>query len=556
MLRLLIVDDEATILDGLVELFHEVALPDLEINYAGSGLQALRTIEQNKIDIVLTDIRMPAMSGLELFDRIRTYYPRCKVIFLTGYSDFQYVQEVLRKGGVDYVLKMDGDEQIVESVKKAIASLYEHLDQERLIREAKDKMRRLLPIMHKELVQYLILGEPYSEEALAQRFVDLNIPLKANLPVLMVVGKADSWDDTLKPSERALLSFAIQNIMEEFMPSSLTSLAILLDSSFHVLWLIQPNPDLPDTAERTSDPSDDSQPTIEHLLHCLLESSQQAAHNFLKLPLSFAASDWVSWTDLGKVYGHLNEMSYRSAGIGMEIAFLHAHREADQEADRQMDDELRMKLRRFVILESHLENSRESEFKKELQSLLHSVHNNLTSLPLRLEVFQRISNLFLSYINRVQYNSVHTDAKAMEYLTRFDLHPSWEHLTDYFLRLTDDLFTHRQKTQTDRGLEIVVQINGYIERNLSNDLSLGRLARVVYLNPAYLSRLYKQVSGIGLSDFVTEKRMATAKEILRSTDMKIQDIASAVGLDSPSYFARLFKRMTSMSPQEYREAIL
>jgi len=549
MLRLLIVDDEATILDGLVELFHEIALPDLEIYYAGSGLQALKIIEQNKIDIVLTDIRMPGMSGMELFDRIRANYPRCKVVFLTGYSDFQYVQEVLRKGGVDYVLKMDGDEQIVDAVKKAIVATYADLDKERLIREAGERMRETLPIMQRELVQYLILGEPYAKESLAQRFAELDIRLKPDFPVLMIVGKADGWNEALKPSEKALLSYAVQNIMEEFMPPSFARFAVALDSAFHMLWLIQPEQDWPDEAGEPF-----AAPTIERRLQDLLESTQQAARNYLRLSLSFAASGRLDWDDLGKAYSRLNDLSYRSAGIGMEIAFLQDQRDAVKEPARLMNDEVRLKLRRFVILEAHLEHNRESEFKRELSVLLRGVADARAPQPLCLEVFHKVANLFLSYINRMQYDNIYEDAGTVGYLTRFDLHASWDELSDYFLKLADELFIRRQKTQTDRGLEIVEQINGYIARNLSGDLSLARLGRVVFLNPAYLSRLYKQISGVGLSDFVTEQRMAKAKEILRSTEMKVQDVAAAVGLDSPSYFARLFKRMTSLSPQEFRES--
>lgn len=540
MLRLLIVDDEATILDGLVELFHEAALPDLEINYASSGLQALKLIQMSKIDIVLTDIRMPGMSGLELFDCIRADYPRCRVVFLTGYNDFQYVQEVLRKGGVDYVLKMDGDDEIIAAVQKAIAAIGEDMDKERLIREARDRMRATVPLMQRELVQYLILGEPLSQETLAHRFAELDIPLKPDLPVFMVAGRTDSWNETLKPSEKALLSFAVQNIMEEFMPPSFSCLAVTLDSTFHMLWLIQPQSDmLASTEQRLQD---------------LLESTQQAARSFLKLPLSFAASGEMAWTELGRTYGRLSELSYRSAGIGLEIAFLQDQRELVKEPGRQINDELRLKLRRFVFLEAHLDNHRESEFKRELSVLLHSVADTRAPLPIRLEVFHKVASLFLSYMNRMPYEDMDDSSLTMQLLTRFDLHASWDELSRYFLAFADELFIRRQKTQTDRGLEIIAQINSYIERNLASDLSLTRLGRVVFLNPAYLSRLYKQISGNGLSDVVTEKRMAKAKEILRTTDMKVQDVAAAVGLESPSYFARLFKRMTSLSPQEYRES--
>jgi two-component system response regulator YesN len=90
---------------------------------------------------------------------------------------------------------------------------------------------------------------------------------------------------------------------------------------------------------------------------------------------------------------------------------------------------------------------------------------------------------------------------------------------------------------------------------LSEDLSLTKLGELVYLNPVYLSRLYKQTTGIGLSEYVTQVRLDKANVLLKETNMKIQDIAAAVGFESAAYFSRFFKKEMHVTPNEYRESV-
>jgi len=544
MLRLLIVDDEAILLDGLVELFREWGTDayGMEVYRANSALNALKIMENNKMDIVLTDIRMPVMSGLELFDIIRERYTACKVIFLTGYNDFNYIQEVLRKGGVDYVLKMDGDHEIIRSVEKAIAEIGKEMDVERLLMEAQQSMRQLRPVLVKEYMTNMLLGEHITESELRLRFQELEIELAPDKLLYMAIGNTEESGEPLRPSEKALFSFAIQNISRELFGDQVRFIAFSLQPN-KTLWLMQ---------TQSEDNADSSVPRS---LQDALESLQHAVKQFLKLRLSVVCSGLFEWKEMGSIYDRLDRLLYLGAGGSEAIAYLDHSTDASLTGNRE-NDELRSLLKRFVFLESYLENGDEAEFRHALLELMDGVKDGTTPLPLRLEVFGKLSNLFLSHINRREYPDLSIGDKELNKLVRPDVHPSWGSTKAFFNQLTDELFAARKQGQDNRGIEIVDKIHTYIDRHLDGDLSLGRLAKVVYLNPVYLSRLHKQVAGVGLSDVVTTKRIHKAKEILRSSDMKIQDIAAAVGLDSPSYFARLFKRMTQMSPQEYRESNL
>ena len=107
------------------------------------------------------------------------------------------------------------------------------------------------------------------------------------------------------------------------------------------------------------------------------------------------------------------------------------------------------------------------------------------------------------------------------------------------------------KTQPEY-LEAVPYVKKYIWKHIDGDLSLQKLSALVYLNPAYLSRIFKQETGLNITDYITNARIQRAKEILVQTACKIQEISQRVGIDSPVYFCRLFKKETGYTPLEYR----
>ena len=150
MIRLLIVDDEQLIVDGLVQLFEGCEQLELEIYRAYSAIEAMDWLKRTSIDIVLTDIRMPGMSGLELQQEIQRLWPWSKVIFLTGFDDFQYIQNALRSEAEDYILKTEDDETIIAAVEKAISGLRRQFEVEHLLSQAKQHMKSVLPLLQHE----------------------------------------------------------------------------------------------------------------------------------------------------------------------------------------------------------------------------------------------------------------------------------------------------------------------------------------------------------------------------------------------------------------------
>ena len=120
MYNLLIVDDEPIIADSLSDLFTDYTGLEFEVSKAYSAKKALGILNTTRMDIVLTDIRMPGMSGIEMLEEIHGRWPQCKVIFLTGYDNFEYAYKAIEDKAFAYILKTEGDEKIIKVVEKAV----------------------------------------------------------------------------------------------------------------------------------------------------------------------------------------------------------------------------------------------------------------------------------------------------------------------------------------------------------------------------------------------------------------------------------------------------
>ena len=125
MLSLLVVDDEIIIADGLYLMLQETFQDQLIVRRCYSFHEARSIMETVRVDILMTDIEMPDVSGLVLHDWVRNRWPMVRVIYLTGYSDFEYARQALQKKALAYVLKSEGDPVIVSAVEKAIDSIRE-----------------------------------------------------------------------------------------------------------------------------------------------------------------------------------------------------------------------------------------------------------------------------------------------------------------------------------------------------------------------------------------------------------------------------------------------
>ncbi len=446
MYRLLIVDDEPAIVNGLVELFRQNKELELDICKAYSSSEAIETARKTKLDILISDIHMPQKDGLQLVDEIVYYWPSCRIIFLTGYSEFDYIFGAIRKNVQSYILKTEGIEPVFREVKKAIAQIEENnryrLDQEK----AQRYMQIAEPFMKKELMESMLGGEPLPSLLAQTRYAELNFRILPERPFFFLVGQIDRLE-----IHKTKALHSVQRIFDNHLPPSITCEKVIYDGSV-LVWLIQPVTELLQRFAVKLSGAESREHQFVSYMKRIIELVQNECEEVLDLSISFGIS------------GNLSDKTE------------HIH---------------------------------------------HQVETARGMIRNRILLGQKVVIVDLEKAS---------GAEAMRRNVGGGVR------------------------QEDGKKALIEQIHQYIQDHLSKDVSLTAIADEMHFNPSYLSRYYKQITGHNLFDYIQSTKIEVAIHLMKTTSMKLNEIAARTGFDSPSYFTTFFKKMTGLSPQEYRNS--
>lgn len=555
MHRLLIVDDEEIIVNGLFEIFRGLPELALDIYKAYSGQEALDWLIRTRMDIVLTDINMPGISGLELLEHIHSRWPRCHVILLTGHEEFQYVYEAIKHPNVSYILKTEDPDEVIKALKEAIRQIESEVKTEDLIRQAKEQIEKAQLLFQNDYLINLLRDDSFHVDAAL--LSQLGIPLKTGQDIVMMIGQVNGIGRLNQYTERLEALNAFRLLVTRYLGLQVRH-ACVLDERLNHIWLFQ-----------VADPGDEARhPFLHTYLTGTLESIQAVYEEKFGMSASFAVSrEPVPWQMLSGAYDQLNQVLDSRNGIYGEILYGPSAnggeeqgdaadnmlREAEQDA-REVEAELRK--RRTSFTRYLLEIGDQERFFDAVEPLLtslakvRSMHSYLAA-----EAYFHVSMSYLNYINRWQLVEKMAFQISLAHLSKPTAFKSWADAAEYLRQVGKLLFCIRNESKYERVNITISTINDFVKASLHEDLSLVRLAELVHLNPSYLSRLYKHTTGNNLSDFIDAARLQRAKTLLEQDRLKVMEVAQQVGYDSAASFSRFFKKASGFSPQEYKDQV-
>jgi len=557
MYRLLIVDDEPIIVDGLFEFFQEARHLELDLCKAYSGDEALEIMSRIYVDVVISDIRMPGINGLQLLEVIMKRWPECRVIILSGYDEFEYIYKAVKYKGVSYFLKTEGFAKILQAVEKYLEEIEQNVRNDELLTKITYKLKTVIPLLQKEFLSG-ILKDSFIK--ITQHGLDeLEIPLLADKPVLMLLGRIDRSTDTCTKSITES-SFKIKLVMEQYLDPGIRSINAVIEDN-NMLWLMQP--------DGQGDGSDGSGKgdlrDYEHIdlqVKRILEAVQNFCRKSMNVRISFALERRpVYWSRIAEKYAGLDYLLNSKIKSNMEILLTNMDASAAwldegahlSRAARRID----YVFIEFKIIGTFLENGMKTEF----HSSFSVMQDRLIELcggeyALSLEVYTRISLFFISHINRIGLMKTFGADAEVGRLFRIERLGAWDEAFSFFRRIADYILEVHASEDNRKSINAVLKIQKYAQEHLSEDLSLATLSDQIFFNPQYLSRLFKQVTGINLLSYINELKLNMVKELLSTNHIRIHEIGARVGFLSAPYFTRFFKKATGMTPQEYRSNIL
>lgn len=229
MYRLLIVDDEDIITDGLYEVFNRYHPERLDVCKAYSAKEALGWMSRTRIDIVLTDIAMPGMNGLELSEEIQKYWPRCRVVFLTGHSEFEYAYRAIQMTNVRYVLKTEGYGKVIDTVQAVLDEMDRARHDSLLLEQSREQLLAYRFMAQGDYMRHLLQNSRVlcrDAGVMVREFGKLDIGLDPAQPVVLVLGRI-SYPEGRTYTERSEILSSVRMAWDTYFSDRARSMGII-----------------------------------------------------------------------------------------------------------------------------------------------------------------------------------------------------------------------------------------------------------------------------------------------------------------------------------------
>lgn len=520
MIKLLITDDEPEIVDGIYYILKESDLLDISIVKTYSGVEAYNYIKEHRVDIVLSDIRMPVLDGFGLKKKVLELWHDTEFIFLTGYNEFDYVYKAIKSDNVQYILKTESEQVIIETVSQVISKILDKHSNFKFIREAK-------PLVIKELLKKILTNNKISEKYIISQFEKLNIPLLYEREIFILIARFENHSDKYYPE----LYISLDEIITLFLSNKCESVSY--STGDKGVWIFQ---------SKTLD-------SCYNTVKGYLESIQDTYHSNLSSTVSlFLGHKDIMIEDFYYEYKKIN-IVINSRFLGSkDILFLNLQREESM-LNKNKDSLTKFDImKEFDDISDSLIRGDLKKYEKSCNLFFDSMNNiNISNGIVMMEIVMKFTNIFITYINKTGYE-LNTNEENRLLDGKMDKDKIEQFYPDLGRRICNGL--RRDKVNEDRNH--IFRINKYISENISSDLSLTSLADKFYFNSSYLSRRYSQLTGIKLSVYIKDTKIRRAKELLQNTNLQINEIGLAVGFDSAAYFTSFFKKYTGITPREFR----
>lgn len=521
MMKLLIVEDEVILRKGICTLIHWDTLGFQVVGDCANGLEALSFLQHQPVDLVISDIKMPGMNGLELAEQIKLNFPETKTILLTAYSDFDFAKKAIQFGVVDYVIKAD----FVKTLPSAVLRAKEQLLIRRLHIAENESREELMPLVLSGILNGVIIEEHDISEWLQK--------LQLTIEHFFVLKTIIKWKQPAKKnSNQQRDELAIQNFYHLAFEQCHYCSAWVDPTTFVVIVSFPENQELINT-EKIISVANEILATVESYMPFEIQVGVSHQH---QNPLNIREA-------------------YQEAGLVLEPHASKANSLAIHQAPDNND--IRLTNEEKKHLSSQLTKLLLQKNPSATDYLLHHTLARYSEFA-PLEVIKIDLILILSECLR---SLVCTGAE----MHSFDLFfPTCEKRIKSCPNLADLKRTLQncinEALQYDLTLAtqcnyLVLDVNRYIKEHYQDSFRVEDLSLHLHVNSSYLSRIYKKNTGLSVVSALNNYRINCAKELLLQ-DLAVYQVANMVGFDDPAYFSNVFAKYVNCSPSEYKKECL
>ncbi len=530
-IKIFLAEDEFVIREGIKNSIDWESNGYTFVGEAGDGELAFPIIQREKPDILVTDIRMPFMDGLELSRLVKNELPDTEIIILSGFEEFEYAREAIKIGVAEYLTKPISAADLLARINNVAEGIRKRREEAALREQYHKEMEEVERLEQKDLFKNLVAGG-VATSSLIKMAEKVNVSISAvcyNLVLLKYVSN--------------------RHEQQEFSGSILK-----LDEATDAL------------ASRLLALSFDRTPEGKAYLF-MGESDEDVGAKLdeFKEQVMDMASEYDSVHFFGGVGTNVHRISelplcYEEASKAFayryfenEDRFYNASRE--NESLHVMDDDFNVEdINPTSFSRTQVQNFLKTGTTEEVGYFVDAFFNELGENAMN-------SNMFRQYIAMDSYFAVvefvESTGRSKDSVETFgatsDVLRTVDDTKAYIIRIIKDAVSSRDKIANNRYSLIVNEVYKYVEENYPlEELSLNQIAAHVNFSPSHLSMVFSQETGQTLIKYITDVRINKAKELLRCTSKRSSEISAMVGYQDPHYFSYLFKKSQGITPTDYR----
>ena len=514
MIKVMIVDDERNIRKGIVQLIDWSQLGCEVVRDCSDGKAALQYLQEHPIDIVVTDIKMPIIDGIELSKRISEDFKDTKVIILTAYSDFAYAQQAIKYNVVDFIIKNDFIDELPIAINKTMQLIVKDREKYNPQATSADEDMYLSQLFHKLISS----GNISNSDIELYRLNDFNYCLSAC--------EIDYYD---KDKDKSNLTTMLKNILNIALKDC--SFVVIPLSETHMIIII-----------RFDKSSQINLNDIIKFFHDIIIMVEE----FMRIDIRFGLSQLIQKPkDIKLGYEQAKESLSKIIIKGSE---LHVYNVLKNKEGQEFTLDIDQYIGKICELTFEGESGQANNQLNKLYDILVASNSSFEQCKMYMLV------ICCSIIRKAVRYHTDQDFNAMEKEV-YELIQSAKTMFSLVSigNKTIDRLRNSCKDKKDLKNELVKKANECIRNHYKEELTLQLISQELYLNSSYLSRAYKKWTGNTITEAINMFRISKAKGLLITSDLKIYEVAQAVGIQDAAYFTNVFLKYVGQNPTEYRQ---
>ena len=529
MLKLIIADDEKWVRTTIKSI-----IPFEKLNLtlsceAANGIEALELCRQHAPDIMLTDIMMPGLNGLELIREVKNLLPRLRIVVISGYNDFEYAKTAMKYGITDYLLKPVDEDELAQVLERISNELREQRQIEKEKDAEKERYMTALPVVFESFLNQVISRNSMTSEKIRSELQKYGFDFQQSCFTVCVI----SLDEDL-------ISYDSREAMDYFKTLVRRTMKRY--------------------AEAVTFSSEQDKALLVSIANCVnanerIEKAFKLCNQLMQKKHGITISSGISGSTrqlcmLQKLYNNATEALETRFWTGPGTLALYSPGCLSEDMKLNFSEEMLNK----ITLNLKLSNIQTAI--SYVDSISASLENSRIKPALVQEFLWQFLQSVIILLNIqlpfIRHETVMTGILPYERLRRTIF---FRNLIEHVKELLQHCFDFYHDKNPQHNDNLIENAKKIIETNFAGDISLEQVAKNVHLSPAYLSELFKKETGMSFIDYKTIVRIESAKKLLLTPSISISEVSVKVGYTDPKYFSKLFKKITGKTIFEYRKEV-